>query len=110
VTGDVVPLGLGAPLADPVSVWPATAVIELVPEVAALLGDQPGERVRAAIAAQAGVAPEQVEAVVVSVTAAGSALVRLGCDSMAARALSVAARRRASSPAEALHAAVLALG
>ncbi|WP_445151366.1 hypothetical protein [Baekduia sp. Peel2402] len=108
MTTKVVALGLGAPLADPISIWPVTTVIELVPEAAEWLGDDPASCVRAAIAAQAGVAVEAIEAVTVTRTPA-SALVQLARGSDAERALDVAARRRATNAAEALHAAVLAL-
>ncbi|MET0602022.1 MAG: hypothetical protein ABW167_08550 [Baekduia sp.] len=109
MTTKVVALGLGASLADPTSIWPVTTVIELVPEAAEWLGDDPASCVRAAIAAQAGVAVEAIEAVTVMRTPAGSALVQLARGSDAERALDVAARRRATNAAEALHAAVLAL-
>jgi hypothetical protein len=110
MTENVIALGLGAPLADPVSIWPSTTVIELAPEVAARLGDRPVEAVRAAIAAQAAVDFGCIRDVAVTPTASGTALVRLGSDSEALRALHVAARRRATSAAEALHAAVVGLG
>lgn len=108
MTENVVALGLGTPLADPVSIWPVTSVIELGPEAAARLGSDPSRAVRAVIAGLAAVDVDRVADVVVTTTA-GSALVRVGSESEAMRALYVAARRRATNPAEALHAAVLGL-
>jgi hypothetical protein len=109
MTDNVVPLGLGPPLADPVSVWPCTTVIELGPEAAERLGSDATAAVRTAIAEMAAVAVEQVADVVATHTGAGSALVRLPTASHAMQALHVGARRRGTSVAEALHAAVLGL-
>lgn len=109
MTDNVVALGLGAPLADPVSIWPSTTVIELGPEATVRLGPDPTQVLRAAIAAMATIAVERVADVVVTPTGAGSALVRLATDSEAMQALHVGARRRGTSAAEALHAAVLGL-
>lgn len=109
MSDDVAMLGLGPRLADPASIWPTTTVIVLMPEVAGLLGDRPEAAVRAALAQQAGVDAARFEDVAVTGLADGGANVRLGSESDAARALDVAARRRGTNAAEALHAAVLGL-
>jgi hypothetical protein len=101
-------LGVGVPLADPASVWPATTVIDVTPAVERRLGDDPQLTVRQAIARQAGIDQADIDVTVVRLPA-GGALVQMHSDSTALRALAVIARRRATNAAEALHAAILAL-
>jgi len=106
--GELIPLGLGAPLFKPDSIWPDTTVIEVSPDVAAGLGDDPVEAVRKALGALASVPPGAIGAIDVTLTVAGSALVSLATDGPAVRALTVSARRRATNNAEALHACLIA--
>ncbi len=106
--GEVIPLGLGTSAAG--SLWPATTVIEISPEVASGLGDDPAKTVREALAQLAAVPASRIGEVGVTVTPAGTVLVNLGADGAAARALAVSARRRATNVAEALHAALVDRG
>ena len=109
--GDVVPIGLGARFPDPFSIWPATTVVELAPEVAARLpadADGSAGAIRVALAALAGISEEEVGNVEVTETTRQTLLVCMPADGPALRALSVAAQRRATSVAEALHAALSA--
>ena len=109
--GEVLALGLGVPLADPVSVWPQTVVIEIAPELSAgVVAAAEGREfeVRAALAKLAAVTAEEMTDVTVTETSARTLLVCMQRDGTAARALSVAARRRATNAAEALHAAIAA--
>ncbi len=109
--GEVVPIGLGARLPDPFSIWPATTVVELAPELAARLPadtDESAGAIRVALAAIAGISEEEVGDVEVTETTRQTLLVCMPADGPALRALSVAAQRRATSVAEALHAALSA--
>jgi hypothetical protein len=105
--GDVVPIGLGARLPDPFSVWPTTTVVELAPEVAIRLpvdADEKADAIRAALATLGGITEEAVGSVEVTETTRQTLLVCMPADGPALRALSVAAQRRATNVAEALHA------